>query len=69
MRTGLENPISKKIYEEANQQIEKWSKILNMLMRKVTTPCLALPKFIVSFVIYFATDLGNDAFQLQYPMR
>lgn len=69
METGLENPVSKRIYEEADQQIEKWSKILNTFMKTVTVPGLVSPKFIVGFVTYFATDLGNDAFQLQYPMR
>lgn len=63
---GLVNPASMAIYEKSNQQIEEYGNALSIFMRKVSIPCLIMPKVVISFITYFTTDLGNDAFQLPF---
>lgn len=62
------NPASKAIYAETNRQVEKWSKFIILGIAKVTPFFLVWPKFVVSLVTYFTTDLGSDALELPFPM-
>ena len=57
-------PESKAMYSEIDHQIEKWSQIVYIVIAKITPVCFISPIFIYSLVIYFTTDLGNDAFEL-----
>lgn len=66
---GLENPLSKAIYVEVNDKIEKWTSLLFWSFVKVSLPFVALPKILISFCSYFMTDAGSDAFELPFPMR
>lgn len=66
--SGSTYPGSKALYNEMNQQIEKWSEIIDFAAAKMTPICLILPKSFVCFIIYFATDLGSDSFDLPLPM-
>lgn len=65
---GLINPVSMAIYAKSNKQIEEYGNALSIFMRKVSIPCFIMPKFIISLVTYFTTDLGNDAFQLPFQL-
>lgn len=65
---GIKYSESKTIYNETNQLAEKLSKIIYLVIVKISIPCLVLPKIIVCFIAYYATDSGNDAFELPLPM-
>lgn len=68
MVLGLENPTSKVIYVETDQRVEKICQILDVVMVHVLPQCLIWPTFVMSFVIYFTTNFGSDAFQLPIPL-
>lgn len=55
------------IYEKINRQIEKWSKIVYIVVAKVTPILVIMLKVIYSVAVYFTTDLGNDALELPFP--
>lgn len=61
---GLTKPASKIIYEEANNQLMKWTKRMGVAIMKFTPTTVVLPKAIISCFDYFFTGLGNDAFQI-----
>lgn len=67
LNKGLGNPISKTHYEKVNEKIEKLSGKLYFALVKISLPAFVLPDFIVSFFLYFSTDLGNQAFKLPFP--
>lgn len=58
----------KELYEQTNQSVEKWTKIVHLAVAKVTVLASVLPKLITSIVAYLVTDLGNEAFVLPIPM-
>lgn len=63
--SGLKFEDVKAIYGHTNQQIElQLTRISYFFFAKFTPASLCLPNFVLSFVNYFATDLGNDAFVL-----
>lgn len=64
---GMKNPESKRIFDEAIEQVEKWSKI--MTLATILAPlCGVLSRAAPSIFFYFTTDLGNEAFALPVPM-
>lgn len=65
---GQKCPGSKVIYDENKQLIEKWSEIIRLAAGKGTPICLILPKSLLSFFLYFATDSGRKSFFLPLPM-
>lgn len=65
---GSSNRISKEIYAKSNQQVEKWSKITDFAMKYISMPSTSVPLYVLCYVKYYATDVGNDAFQSQYYM-
>lgn len=64
---GMKCPESRSIYDEIIKLAEKWSKIMTFLA-KLAAPCGVLSRVIPSYIIYFTTDLGNEAFELPVPM-
>ena len=64
---GLKYPKSKKMYKKTNRLVEKLCKIAYFIIVKVSAPCLAIPKALLSFFMYFTTDLGPNAFELPIP--
>lgn len=64
---GCEYPDSKDIYGRVNKKNEKWTKMLDFVLLKVTLPGVIMPNFIISYFLYFATDLGSEAFRLPFP--
>lgn len=55
------------MFEATIRQIEKLSKITDILLTKFVPLGLILPKSIASFFIYFTTELGEDAFVMPTP--
>lgn len=64
----LEKPETEAIYTDANRQAEKWSGVAYFLFVKLMFPVFMLGKFMASLTVYIATDLGNDALELPFPM-
>lgn len=64
----MSNPSSKALYEEANQFVEKWHKIINFAFVKVTLPFITLPYAVWSYYLYFNNDSGPDSFHLPFPV-
>lgn len=69
---GLQKSESKAIFHKTNQQVEILSETIFYILMKVLVPCFVLPKFIISFYIYFiaitTTKSGNVALELPIPM-
>lgn len=51
-----------------NQIVEKWSEFFILGFVKVTPILVALLFLFVGFYTYVTTDLGNNAFELPFPM-
>lgn len=64
---GLKYPRSKPIYEKANRITEIICKAEYFIVVRVFVPGFVLPKAIYSYLMYFTTDLGADAFVLPFP--
>ena len=58
------NFTSKPILYETNRRVEKWCEIGHFVLVKMTPICLVFSRAIISYVIYFTTHAGNDAFEL-----
>lgn len=65
---GSQNPASKIIYVKIIEKVEKWSRFIHIVLLYVTVPSFVLPKYVVSFYLFYTTDLGNDAFELPLPV-
>lgn len=66
--TGLANPTSKVIYVKFNKYAETFCKLFYIGLVKVAPIGSMLPLLIISYVSYFTTDSGSDAFILPFPM-
>ncbi|XP_055297011.1 putative odorant receptor 71a [Sitodiplosis mosellana] len=66
--TRLEDPKSAAIYANVNEKVETWTEITYFALVKLSIPGIMLPKFIISFYLYFSTTLGEDTFSLPFPM-
>lgn len=64
---GLTKCVSRTIYAETNSMVEKWCQITHSFIVKITPIFLGAQFLTVGFFMYFTTDLGNDAFELQFP--
>lgn len=53
---------SNAIYEEVNEQIEKWSKIVYLIIAEFSPICMIVPKGILCLFLY--SDSGADALEL-----
>lgn len=65
--SGLKHSASREDFQKTNRQVEKWSEFLVTITMTVVYPCVMFSKFIISFFVYFTTDLGDDAFELPFP--
>lgn len=54
--------ISKYLCTETNETIEIWTKILYVIMVKLSVPFLIIVFTVTSFYLYFIMELGDDAF-------
>lgn len=63
-QTGSDCPEQKVELDRINEIVELLSTVIHILVVKIGVPCIILPKAILSFYKYIATDAGNDAFKL-----
>lgn len=56
------------MYERTNQMSEKFSKIIYFVIVDATIPCFMVPMVTRSYFLYYATDTGDDAFELPIPI-
>lgn len=56
------------MYEKTNRQIEKSTEIITFVLVKLLPGFWISMKVIVSYFMYFTTDLRNDAFELPIEM-
>lgn len=54
------------IYNKLNEKIEQFSKIIYFIFVHCTLFGVLMPNFLITFFVYFTTDLGSDAFQLPF---
>lgn len=62
-----QSPASKAIYIGSDREIEKWSKIIHLVVAEITPFLMVLPQCI-TLLVYLSTDVGTDAFELHLPM-
>lgn len=65
--TGLTNPTLKTIYTQTSDKIRRMSDVFDSIFVKMTAAYLTIPIFVGSFITYFTTELGADAFKLPFP--
>lgn len=64
---GLTKRVSKTIFTETNRKVEKWSRVMHLVVVETTPIFFGAQFLIVGFFLYYTTELGNDAFELQFP--
>ena len=62
--SGSDNPTSKALFEKTDRHVEQWSEIGYLLIAKMTPAYWIFPWAIISYFVYFTTNLGNEAFEL-----
>lgn len=67
--SGLLNPASNKIYMKLDQNLQKCFEILEKALAKLLPIVAIMTKFVTCFIVYSATDLGTEAFELPMPGR
>lgn len=60
----LECSSSKAIVCDTNRLVERWCEVGEFVFVKVSPIGLVFPRVLVSYIVYFATDAGNEAFEL-----
>lgn len=60
------NSSSKAIMDDANRLVEYWCEIGEFVMVKVSPICSIIPRAIISYAIYFATNARDEAFELPF---
>lgn len=65
---GVERSATRMIYIKTNVQVERWSKITDFVISVFIPTAFMWPKPTLCFYLYFATDLGNDVFELTFPI-
>lgn len=65
---GSRYPKSERLFLKTNQQVERMSEIVFMVMMKIALPIFLLPTCIISFSRYFFIDSRTDSFKSTFPM-
>lgn len=56
------------MYTKTSEKLKKLLKILDIACLKITPTLTIWPPSIISYITYFATDLGESAFELPLPV-
>lgn len=51
-------------FEELDPRVEKWTEYIYFFNMKFLYPLAMSSIFVISYLMYFFTDAGNDAFEL-----
>lgn len=58
--TGLNNPNSKKLYNTVSENLEKWSRIIDLAVAKLSPIFMVLPGLIATVYAYFTGNLNEE---------
>lgn len=56
------------MYITTDKKVGIWIKFLNFLILKTTPIFIVVPKLIASYILYYTTDAGSEAFELPTPV-
>lgn len=65
---GLKHEESRAMYEKTNHLMEKISKIVYFIIMNSSILGFVIPIAIISYLKYYTTNLGEDAFDLSIPV-
>lgn len=62
------NPTMERVFKMTIHRIDKWNRMIYLCMSKGVPLVVIWPTYIASFIIYYTSDLGEDAFTLPTPV-
>lgn len=68
LRTGMNDRISKAMYSNVNEKIERVSEIVYFVLVKLNIFAVILPPLITTMVNYYISGLGDESFYLATPV-
>lgn len=63
---GIKNPTARKMYEEANETVEKWSNLVHVAFIKISSPCVCFPCLFVSYFLLYTSESKDDVYILPF---
>lgn len=63
---GIKNPSIAFIYVDANEDVDKNTRLFIKYANKVYLPLTICPAFVTSYQNYYFSDQGNDSFKLMF---
>lgn len=63
---GIATPASNAVYENMNRKLSTWNRIFHHIFVKTSLFSVTLPNLVLSFLIYFTTEAGENAFILTF---
>lgn len=57
-----DDPISKTTYTKMDEKIEKMSRLIELILIKITIPVCLAPVFTITAINFFIYSLGNESF-------
>lgn len=66
--SGCRSPDSKAIYVPMIENSGKWTKFFHFVLMRISVPVNVMLNCLISYYVYFATDSGNEAFRLAFPI-
>lgn len=61
---GSTDPVSKYVFDNANETIEKWTEIVYNIIMKGILPFASALVYTLPYYFYYITKSGSDAFTL-----
>lgn len=58
--TGLNNPKSNNLYDTVSKNLEKWSRIIDLAIAKLSPIFIVLPGLIATVYAYFTGNLNEE---------
>lgn len=62
--SGIPSPASKDLYEQANEFVEKWTKIIHFFLSEIASQIIIGGFAVLSYVLYFVADFKEESFYL-----
>lgn len=63
---GIKYAESRSLYQKTNVKVEKLCKIV-VITFMIGVQSLEFSKFLLSYYLYYTTDLNSDAFEMPFP--
>lgn len=61
---GQQNPMSRRMYSELNNKIERFTTLMHLFMVKFSIAGIVLPAVFVTFLNYYVYHLDDESFYL-----